>query len=220
MAYRQEPTNCLIKKFHQVILSWYSKNGRNYFWRSIELSPWQWIFLESCLKRTKAETVNKYGFNLLRKYCKPEYVIKSDKKDLIKDLRPLGLYNQREIALKKIANIIINEYNGKIPDDENLLKIPYIGNYISNAVLCFSYNKKVPLIDVNISRVLTRVFDLPVPKDLRNRNIIVFANALLPIDDIKNYNYGLIDIGALYCKSKPVCNKCCLKNMCKYHLSN
>lgn len=205
------------KKFQKKISKWYKSHGRDFFWRKIKLNLWEWVLLETCLKRTKAETVDKYVSYIITQYSTPQDILSATPKKIEKELSILGLQKQRTIALKKMANYIIKESDGKIPTNFNdLIKIPYIGQYSANAILCFGLGKNTIVLDINTSRVICRFFNYALPKDLRNKEFVRFVNTLRPNSRIKDFNYGLLDIGATICKKEPHCEECPLTKTCRY----
>lgn len=206
-----------VKVFQKKVISWYIKNGRDFFWRDSDLNLWNWILLEICLKRTKAETVDKYVPEVLDKYTNPQSVLETDKNSLILHFSALGLQKQRVCSLIKISNYLIENNNGKIPKTyPELVKIPYIGQYTANAVLCFALNIRRPILDVNTSRVISRVFNYELPSDLRNLNLQSFVYSLVPVSNVKKYNFGLLDIGSILCKPLPNHQECPLNQICCY----
>ena len=205
--------------FHKKIIEWYLQNGRSFPWRQIDLNSWQWIVLESILRKTRAETVEKYFIKIIMKYRLPENILEVRSKVLEEDLRPLGLHKQRAKALREIAEKIINDFNGQVPDDDSLHSIPHIGAYISNAILCFHFNQKKHILDTNVARIVSRFFQIELPKDLRNNEFIMVVEKLLPSRNWVEYNYGLLDMGALLCtKTMPKCEKCFLDNLCAHFI--
>ena len=212
------PRSPSSKEFQKCLISWFKKEGRNFYWRTQTLSPWQWLVLELLLKRTRAETVDKFFPSFIAKYHRPEIVAQTSDLELENDLRFLGLQRQRRVALKRIAEKITSAYNGKVPVDYDLLiSLPHVGRYIANAVLCFSQNQRRPIVDTNVARVLTRFHGLEMPKDAREEWIWELAEKMLPEDNWKEYNYSLLDLGAIVCKSQVLkCLYCCLTNICAY----
>lgn len=212
------PKKKLEKEFQKRIISWYKKNGRVFYWRTRKSNLWQWLVLESLLKRTRAETVEKIFPKFITKYFEPSVVVQASKLELENDLKYLGLYKQRQIALRRIAEKIVSDFNGRIPSDQpSLVKMPHVGPYISNAVLCFGDDQRKAIVDTNIARVLTRFQGLDVPKDAREEWIWKLAEKMLPQENCQEYNFGLIDIGATICKIRvPKCSLCFLKDMCSY----
>ena len=81
---------------------------------------------------------------------------KVNKKKLIKLWEGLGYYS-RARNLKKTAQAIIKNFNGKLPNNsEDLLTLPGVGNYTANAILAIAFNKPYIPLDGNIERVLKR----------------------------------------------------------------
>lgn len=205
-----------VREFQNVVIEWYRKCGRNFYWRTHALNCWQWLVLELLLKRTRAETVEKRFPSFIAKYFKPKVVVETSDSELERDLKYLGLYRQRRVALKSIAEKILDEYGGKVPSDKaSLAAIPHVGLYISNAVLCFCHDQRRPVVDSNVARVLTRFCGLEMPGDAREQWIWDLAERMLPDENWREYNYGLLDIGALLCKSRmPQCSQCVVFDIC------
>jgi len=208
-----------IREFQERVIDWYRRCGRKFYWRTHALDCWQWLVLELLLKRTKAETVEKRFPQFIAKYSNPKVVVEASNSELESDLKYLGLYRQRRAALKLIADKILSGYGGKVPSDLALLSsIPHVGLYISNAVLCFCYGKRRPVVDSNVARVLTRLCGLDMPEDTREQWIWGLAENMLPKKEWKEYNFGLLDLGATSCRNRPKCTNCCLSDICKYRL--
>jgi A/G-specific adenine glycosylase len=210
--------NSLVEQFQQKLISWYSQNGRSFYWRTHALDGWQWLMLELLLKKTRAETVEKEFPSLIAKYPRPETVVRTTKRQLQKDLEGLGLQRQRSEGLKLVAGQITREHNGRIPlEQQSLVSIRHVGLYISNAVLCFCYGQRRPIVDSNIARVLTRFNGLALPVDAREKWLWELAEKMLPQKKYQEYNYALLDLGALICrKNVPSCQNCCMPEICTY----
>jgi len=212
----------LTKEFQRRVISWFHQKGRVFYWRKNILNTWQWLVLELLLKRTRAETVEKVFPSIVAKYFEPKIVIDTNDLELERDLKHLGLYRQRRAALKQIAKKILAEHGGVTPSDQaSLNALPHVGSYISNAVLCFGQGQRVPVVDSNVARVLTRFLGLEMPKDVRETWIWELAERMLPDENWIEYNYGLIDTGAIVCrKKKLICPSCCLEDLCAYIKKN
>jgi len=118
------------------------------------------------------------------------------------------------------TSYVTENYGGKIPIDlSKIASIPHVGLYISSATACFGFNQRVPILDVNISRIISRVFSINGKRDLRdNKALQAKAQELVPRQGFKEYNWGLLDLGALVCKPRPLCKRCPLKSKCDYYL--
>ncbi len=204
-------------KFQDLIIDWYSKNGRHFFWRDECLDGWKWLALEVLLRKTRAETVEKYYKVFIDKYNSPLTIFEAKIDCLKNDLKCFGLYQQRSEAFKIITNTIINKYGGstdKFLSSGSAGDVKHLGAYTLNAVSCFCYGQRCPIVDVNTARIITRYHRLNMPRDLRENWIWVLAEQLLPVESYVEYNYGLLDIGALYCKKTMKCEKCPLNIEC------
>lgn len=147
-----------IEEFQTLLLKWYRENGREFPWRKNNLTPYQLIIAETLLQRKKAETVSKLFNHFIDEF--PNWTAVADAKIEVLEvyLKPIGLYKQRAKRLKGLATEMVKR-KGKIPyDRKDLESIPFMGQYIANAVELMIFNEPSPLIDVNMARVLERYF--------------------------------------------------------------
>ena len=212
-----------IKFFRNELLSWFESNKRDFPWRKDGISNYEIILSEILLQRTKAETVSNYYNYFFLKYPNWESLIQATIEDLENVLKPLGLYNHRAKRIYKIIEEYIAK-NGILPLSKNeLCESSFATLYISNAYELFILNHRAALLDVNMSRVLSRFFYPQEFKDVRNDKIIQeLANNVINIKSCKELNWAILDYAALICKSsKPKCNECNLKHKCRFFaLSN
>ncbi|MCK5040149.1 MAG: hypothetical protein KAR87_04235 [Candidatus Aenigmarchaeota archaeon] len=206
--------------FRKKILDFYSLNKRDFFWRREDLEPFQVMITELFLKKTKAETVDKYMYPVIIEYSSNIKLHRASYSEIFNKISRLGLGKQRTRGLKEISNYIHKNFNDNLPGEiESLLEIPHIGLYVTNATLCFGFNKRAPILDVNTSRIISRYFHIDNIKDLRdNKEIQDKTNEILPRKNFKEYNWGLLDFGALVCKTKPSCDKCPLTKKCVFFI--
>lgn len=109
---------------------------------------------------------------------------------------------------------------GHVPDEmEELLELPGVGRYIASAVLCFGFGRDVPIVDVNVARVLGRVFGLkPKGRPQNDPNMLKLAGGLVPRGKGPEYNEALLDFAALVCGPGPLCEGCPLRKLCRYYM--
>ncbi|MHA1105230.1 MAG: hypothetical protein ACTSPN_05855 [Promethearchaeota archaeon] len=141
--------------------------------------------------------------------------------DLAKFLQPLGLFNRRARDLKKTAEIILDLGNVIPSEKKDLMSLPGVGDYIANAVLCFAFSKKMPIIDANIGRVMKRIYSFPVKSaPSRDKKLAERMEELIPDRYFKEFNYGILDIAALICiPRKPRCEECPLTAICDHYMN-
>lgn len=209
----------ILNKINSSLINWYTSNRRYFPWRNNGVSLYEILLSEILLRKTSANMVMKFYLNFIKRYPNLNKIRESSLNDLEKDLTPLGLNNLRALTLKKIADEIHITYNDEIPDQyNNLIKLYGIGRYIANAILCFGLNRDVILVDTNINRIFSRLFNKKYPYRIDNNHPLhADLNLYANFKEKKLFFMALIDFGALVCKKRNLtCKKCPLLNICKY----
>ena len=209
------------KNFINDLLNWYSFNKRNYFfWRKTK-NPYYILVSEMMLQKTTTKQVQDLINFFINKYPTPEELATAKITDIEKLIRPLGLEHKRAKNLKNSALIIKEKYAGKIPNNENdLMTLPGVGQYIANSVLCLGFGKQVPLLDTNIIRIIERVFRINSTKTRprTDKKLWNYVKELTPEKRAREINLALLDFGALVCTAKkPKCQKCSMRDICLFY---
>jgi len=214
-------TKSKIEFFQEKILEWYKTSGRTFYWRKKGLTHYQYVIAEVLLQRTKADTIAKFYPNFIRDFPNWRSLANADIQKLEDYLKPVGLYRQRSKRLMSLAQEMVKR-NGKLPRNrEELESIPFMGQYIANAVELVIFNEPSPLVDVNMARILERFFGPRKMADIRydpylqdlSYKIVNHVNA-------KEINWSVLDFAALICKAKnPTHLQCPLKKHCRYYNS-
>ena len=201
------------------ILKWYDNNKRNLPWRKkVSKSQKEYFTLvsEFMLQQTQVKTVIPYFENFTSKI--PDLISLSKVRDakLMKCWEGLGYYSRAK-NLKKTAKIIINEFKGKLPNNEESLKsLPGIGDYTAKAIMAIAFNNKIIPLDGNVERVLKRVFYLKKEKEISKENLHKKKSFFGETNRASDYAQAIMEIGALICKpTKPICNQCPISRNCK-----
>ena len=202
-----------IDKIVDLVVRWYGKSGRDLPWRKSK-DPYSILVSEVMLQQTQVDRVVPKFMQFLKQFPNLESLAEAPVATVIRLWEGLG-FNRRAIRLKKIAEILVRENYAEIPENPNELRLlPGIGRYTSNAIACFAYGKSVSLADTNIYRILSRVsYGI---KPTTRAEIDKLIDSSLPFDSPSDFYQGLMDIGALYCKSSsPECSNCVLISKCK-----
>ena len=203
------------------ILKWYDLNKRSLPWRkkvSSEKKQYYTLISEFMLQQTQVTTVIPFFNRFIKNLPTINSLAKVNEGKLIKLWEGLGYYS-RARNLKKTAQTITKNFNGKVPDNfEDLMTLPGVGNYTTNAILAIAFNKPYIPLDGNIERVLKRYLYLKKDKEIQKDNLIqkkiVFGTSLRSSD----YAQALMELGALICKpNNPICDQCPIKKNCKSH---
>jgi A/G-specific adenine glycosylase len=210
-----------IRFLRRRILRWYAQHRRELEWRKT-VDPYEILISEIMLQQTQVDRV-KIKFPLfLRRYPTLRSLASARTSDVIKAWQGMG-YNNRAVRLKALAVAVVRDFHGEIPRDvEVLAGLPGIGPYTSHALACFAFGRRVPVIDVNIERVLSRVFDTGARgagSDKKSR-VHFLASHVLP-RNAAAWNQALMDLGATVCKARnPACAICPINPACVYRRSH
>ncbi len=211
-------TKSNIENFQRKIVKWYEANGRNFPWRGDGLDPYELIITEILLQRTKAETVNLFYPKFFSRYPNWNSISRSSVPQIAKLLKPLGLFNQRAARLKKLADLVVRR-RGQLPESRaDLDEMPFIGQYIGNAIELLIYKRPLPLLDVNMARVLERYFGPRQLVDIRyDPYLQTLAHRIVNHPKSPHMSWGILDFAALVCKpSRPNCETCPFATKCCY----
>lgn len=206
-----------------ALTQWYDRNKRELPWRDTENAYDVWLS-EIMLQQTRIVAVKpKY---MLFKETLPTIQSLADCDDdkLMRLWEGLGYYS-RARNLKKCAQVLVDQYNGVLPSDYEILKkLPGIGPYTAGAISSIAYGKAAPAVDGNVMRVLARYFE--INDDIRDAKVKKeFESIIMDAfhDDsinVSSFNQGLMELGEMICVPNGIakCDLCPWNHACKAHL--
>ena len=200
------------------ILYWYDNNKRSLPWRrkcSSKQKEYFTLVSEFMLQQTQVTTVIPYFNNFIKNIPNFEALAKVNETKLLRYWQGLGYYSRAK-NLKKSAKLIIDEYNGRIPDNYNeLIKLPGVGDYTASAISAIAFNQQIIPLDGNIERLLKRILNLKTEKEIKKENLHKEKKVFGQTSRSNDYVQALMEIGALLCKPKnPNCDKCPITKYC------
>lgn len=206
----------LIKRTQESIIKWYQANKRELPWRKEKNAYHIWIS-EIMLQQTRIEAVKSYYQRFIKELPTTQDLAQVEEEKLLKLWEGLGYYN-RARNLKKAAQIIQEKYEGKMPKNyQELLQLPGIGEYTAGAIASIAYGERVPAVDGNVLRVMSRV--IGSKKDIleqeTKKEITEKLRNLMP-KQAGDFNEGLMELGELICvpNGKPLCDNCPIQKDC------
>ena len=204
-------------KLHSTLLDWYAQNRRDLPWRRTR-DPYRILVSEIMLQQTQVSRVVPKLEEWLQLFPTVTALANATKREVLVAWSGMG-YNRRALNIHRVATEIQNSYRGEIPADlESLCALPGIGKYTASAVMCFAFRRKVPVVDINIRRVISRVTLLLEHEDelLPETEAWTIAADMLPDRAYFNWNQALMDLGAAVCtKRSPGCTVCPVSQFCK-----
>jgi len=164
--------------------------------------------------QTTDKRVNMVISVLFKKYPSLESLAEAPIEDIIDIIRPIGTYTKKANNIKNITKRLLEESNGKVPNDRTFLEsLDGVGRKTTNVVLSNLYDVPCIAVDTHVKRVSNRLGIsssddvLKIEKDL---------NKFFPQEKLSRLHHQLVLFGRYYCKaSKPLCENCKLKNRCK-----
>ncbi len=206
-------------KIQTKLLHWFAKNKRDLPWRKTR-DPYAIWVSEIMLQQTQVATVIPYYQKFLKTFPTIRSLARADLSRVLKAWEGLGYYS-RARNLHRASRIILNHFNGKIPENlKDLLRLPGIGRYTAGAILSIAYNKETPVLDGNVKRVLSRLFAVSGDSKKTEEFLWPLSESLIPKGSPGAFNQALMDLGSMICTPKhPNCPGCPLKNLCQGYLS-
>ncbi len=201
------------------ILNWYDINKRSLPWRkktSSKKRQYYTLVSEFMLQQTQVVTVIPYFNRFIKNIPDLETLASFENRKLIKLWEGLGYYS-RVRNLKKTAQVIIKNFNKRLPDNFlDLKSLPGIGDYTASAISAIVFNKPFIPLDGNVERVLKRYLYLKKENQIQKDNLIKSKKVLGKSSRSSDYAQALMELGALICRpNNPLCEKCPISKKCK-----
>ena len=203
--------------FSEEIIVWYEKNKRDLPWR-LTKDPYKIWISEIILQQTRVDQGLPYYIRFLEKFPTIKVLAEASEIEVLNLWQGLGYYS-RARNLHFTSKYIIKHYNGIFPSDYSEIRsLKGIGNYTAAAIASFCYNLPYPVLDGNVSRVLTRFlsYEMPINSSKGRKYLELMSEKLMNKEKPDLYNQSIMEFGALQCTPKdPNCGICPLKKLCK-----
>lgn len=214
-----------LEQIVKPIVKWYQEQEKILPWKQ-DKEPYHIWISEIMLQQTRIEAVKKYYTRFMKELPTIQHLAKVSDEKLLKLWEGLGYYNRAK-NLKKAAIQIEENYKGQMPTSyAELLNLSGIGEYTAGAIASISYQEKVPAVDGNVLRVVSRVIaskdDVLLPET--KKRITKKLLEIMP-DESGDFNEGLMELGEKIClpNTIPLCEKCPIQQFCianKENLTN
>jgi A/G-specific adenine glycosylase len=203
--------------FSTKIINWYNQNYRDLPWRNTTDAYKIWLS-EIILQQTRVSQGLPYYINFINAFPTVKDLANADEQQILKLWQGLGYYS-RARNLHFTAKYVMENYNGIFPNSyEELLKLKGIGTYTAAAIASFSSNEAVAVLDGNVFRVLSRVFnvDYDISQNSSKKYFIELATKVLSKSKPDIHNQAIMEFGALQCVPKsPNCMACVFNDSCE-----
>ena len=212
-----------LEKLPAPLLAWYEKNKRSLPWRQ-EVSPYRTWVSEIMLQQTRVTAVLPYFERFMAAYPDIAALAAADAEELMRLWQGLGYYS-RARNLQRAAQSIVRDYGGVFPRSyEAVRALPGIGDYTAGAILSIAFGERVPAVDGNVLRVVSRLTGCAenVLDDKTRRKMRGWVEEILPTGQAGTFNQAMMDLGALVClpNGEPLCRDCPAAQFCAARTEN
>lgn len=202
--------------FSSKILDWYHENKRSLPWRE-STDPYKIWLSEIILQQTRVAQGTPYYLSFVENFPTVYDLANANEEQVLKLWQGLGYYS-RARNLHAAAKMVVDQYDGKFPDNyKKLLTLKGVGDYTASAISSICFNEAQAVVDGNVYRVLSRYYGIDTPIN-STEGIKYFKSLALKVMDtanIRDYNQGIMEFGAIQCSpKKPLCLLCPLNDSC------
>jgi len=176
-------------------------------------SPWAVLVSTIISLRTKDKVTLEASLRLLKKAPDPYKLLNLTGKQIAELIFPAGFYNVKAENLLKIADILVKDYGGKVPDSaEKLKKLPGVGLKSANLILGLAFGIPAICVDTHVHRIANRRgwVNTKTPEETEKK-----LSEILPEKWWIEINTILVGFGSNICLPvSPKCSECPLNSSC------
>lgn len=163
--------------------------------------------------RTRDDVTYPAARKLFEQFSTPKEMIEADVSEIEALIKNVGFYRVKAGRIKEISRILLEEYNGRVPDDmDTLLELPGVGRKTANCVLAHAFSKDALAVDTHVHRISNRLGLLAtkVPEETE-----IELKKIFPQKYWKHINLLLVKLGQNVCRPiSPRCEVCVLNDLC------
>jgi len=201
----------------EQVLAWFDHSGRKHLPWQHDPTPYRVWISEIMLQQTQVAAVIPYYQRFMTRFPDVLALAAAPLDEVLHLWTGLGYY-ARARNLHRAAQIIVNEHRGMFPSSPAVVQsLPGIGRSTAGAILALALGQRLPILDGNVKRVLSRVFGIvgfPGEKKIE-AHLWQLAEACTPNERIAHYTQAMMDLGATVCtRSRPLCPECPLRADC------
>ena len=208
---------CKVQRLVPRLLDWFAVNARDLPWRRTR-DPYAIWVSEIMLQQTQVATVIPYWRRWMRALPSVEKLARAKPERVLKLWEGLGYYS-RAHNLQAAARLIVTKHNGSFPSDPDAIRaLPGIGRYTAGAIGSIAFGQPRPIVDGNVTRVLTRIFGIrenPASPKTIGQLWELAGMMVNQADNCSSLNQSLMELGATVCTPRqPNCAACPVARAC------
>lgn len=206
----------VMTEIQAIVARWYGAHKRDLPWRSDPTPYYVWLS-EIILQQTRVNQGLEFFIRFVERWPTLADLAHASEEEVLKMWQGLGYYS-RARNLHKCARQVMERYGGEFPADfEKLKTLQGVGDYTAAAIASIAFGLPNAVVDGNVYRVLSRLYDIDTPINT-TQGTKIFADLASSLLDRKNpgrHNQAMMEFGALQCVPKnPDCLQCPLQSHC------
>jgi endonuclease-3 len=178
--------------------------------------PFRVLIFTIISQRTRDEQTEVASERLLSEFPTVEDLANAPVPRIEKLIKIAGFYRNKAMKIKEVCNILLEKYDGKVPNDLNtLLELPSVGRKTANCVLVFGFGEPAIPVDTHVHRISNRIglVKTKKPEETEER-----LTKILPKKYWLDINHMLVTFGKTICRPiSPKCHECPVSDLCKYY---
>jgi A/G-specific adenine glycosylase len=198
------------------LISWYKKNKRDLPWRDTT-DPYRIWLSEIILQQTQVVQGLSYYNKFVENFPTVKHLANAKEDKVMRLWQGLGYYS-RARNLHAAAKTIHSTHKGVFPKTlASIKELKGVGDYTAAAIASFAYQLPHAVVDGNVNRVLSRLFDVdtPINSAQGKKEFQLLADELLNVKKPALHNSAMMEFGALWCKPQnPKCENCPVQEYC------
>ncbi len=207
-----------MKTFSSTLLAWYQQNKRDLPWRHTK-DPYKIWLCEIIMQQTRIAQGLEYYNRFVKTFPSPHSLAQASEDQVLKLWQGLGYYSRA-----RNLHAAAKSMKGKFPTTyEGVRALKGVGDYTAAAICSIAYDMPYAVVDGNVYRVLSRVFEIATPIDSTEgkKQFTALAQELLDQQHPGDFNQAMMDFGALVCTPQaPQCAQCPFNKICKARRKN
>lgn len=177
--------------------------------------PWKLLVMGRLSAQCTDARVNIVCEDLFNKFPTAKAMAEGDIREIEEIIKPCGLYRMKADNIKAASIMLINDFDGELPDNmDDLLKLPGVGRKIANLLLGDIFGKEAIVCDTHCIRICGRLGMYP-EKEKDPTKIEKILRDLIDMKEGSDFCHRIVFFGREICAARtPTCDRCPLADLC------
>ncbi len=178
--------------------------------------PWRLLVMGRLSAQCTDARVNIVCRELFEVFPDAYAMASGDLDEIERIVKPCGLYRTKAKNIKDSAILLVEKYDGRIPDNmDALLEFPGVGRKIANLLLGDIFGQAAVVCDTHCIRISGRLGFYPESEKNPEKIERILREIIDPAEG-SDYCHRIVNFGREVCTARsPRCDACPLSDLCK-----